>query len=106
MEQYISKFALLKKIKEIMNEQQEICKADVALGKKPNSKNIEIIYQFQQFIKFLNTLEVKEVDLEKEIGKYLDTNNIEFSHQIKLFEFAKHFFELGMSVSNKVKKVE
>ena len=41
---------------------------------------------------------MKKVDLEKEIGKYLDTNNIEFGHQIKLFDFAKYFFELGLKV--------
>ena len=44
----------------------------------------------------IDTLEVKEVDLEKEIGKYLDANDIEFGHQIKLFDIAKHFFELGL----------
>ena len=45
---------------------------------------------------FVNTLEVKEVDLEKEIGKYLDVNNIEYGFQVKLFDFAKYFFELGL----------
>ena len=54
------KDAVVAEIKRIMNEQQEICKADVALGKDPDSKNIEVIYQFQQLIKFINTLEVKE----------------------------------------------
>lgn len=49
----------------------------------------------------IDNLEVKEMDLEKEIGKYLDANDIEFSHQIKLLDFARHFYELGMSVSNK-----
>jgi len=44
----------------------------------------------------LNTLEVKEVDLEKEMGKYLDVNDIEFGYQIKLLDFATHFYELGL----------
>ena len=52
-------------------------------------------------LSFLDTLEMKEVDLEKEIEKYLDTNDIEFSHQIKLFDFAKHFFELGLKAKEK-----
>ena len=60
----IDKDALVAEIERIMDEQQEICKADVALGKIPDSKNIEVIYQFQQFTKFLDTLEVKEVDLD------------------------------------------
>ena len=72
MEQYIDKSALVAEIKRIMDEQQEICKADVALGKAPDSKNIEVIYQFQQFTKFLDTLEVKEigVDIDSPEGGY------------------------------------
>ena len=49
-----------------------------------------------KLLSFLDTIEVKEVDLEKEIGKYLDANDIEFGYQIKLFDFAKYFFELGL----------
>ena len=64
MEQYVSKSALVAEIERIMNKQQEICKADVAHDKNPDSKNIEVIYQFQQFIKFVNTLEVKEIGVD------------------------------------------
>ena len=67
----IDKDALVAEIEKIMNEQQEICKADVALDKDPDSKNIEVIYQFQQFTKFLDTLEAKEVDLEKELDEWM-----------------------------------
>ena len=42
--------------------------------------------------------ESKEVDLEKELGKYLDANDIEYSYQIKLLDFARHFFELGLKL--------
>jgi len=62
MEQYISKATVVAEIERIMNEQQEICKADVIMGKEPNSKSVEVIYQFQQLIKFIGTLEVKEVN--------------------------------------------
>ena len=50
----------------------------------------------EKILSFLDTLEVKEVDLEKEMGKYLDVNNIEYGFQVKLFDFAEHFFELGL----------
>ena len=61
----IDKAAIIAEANRIMNEQQEICKADVAHGKDyPDAKIIEVIYQFQQFIKFLDTLEVKEVGLD------------------------------------------
>jgi len=72
MKQYIDKSALVAEIERITDVQQEICKADVALGKAPDSKNIEVIYQFQQFTKFLDTLEVKEigVDIDSPEGDY------------------------------------
>ena len=43
----------------------------------------------------------EKLDLEKELGKYLDANDIEFSHQIKLLDFAEHFFELGLKIAQK-----
>ena len=43
----------------------------------------------------------ERLNLEKELGKYLDANDIEFSHQIKLLDFAKHFFELGLKLAQK-----
>lgn len=60
------------------------------------SKNLQIL------LSFINTIEVKEVDLEKEIelvkGDYAQVD-VAWN---KDFDFiAKHFFELGMRVSNK-----
>ena len=62
----------------------------------------------------LDTLEVKEVDLEKEFsqwwkGERAKDYNVDILYErysnvsIKL---AKHFFELGMSVNNKAQKGE
>lgn len=65
----------------------------------------------------LDTLEVKEVDLDKEV---IDWWNAHYSSKAYTFEgytghyienstlidIAKHFFELGMQVSNKVQKGE
>lgn len=48
-----------------------------------------------------NVQPTKEVDLEKEIEKYLDVNNIEYGFQVKLFDFARHFYELGLKVQKK-----
>ena len=56
----------------------------------------------------LDTLEVKEVDLEKEFCDYLErnfkigmtgmllSNNGDPINTIKLFDFVRHFFELGL----------
>jgi hypothetical protein len=66
----------------------------------------------------LNTLEVKEVDLEKIINDYF--KDWKFDEELDIMvkpnnysatfddikEVAKHFFELGLSVSNKAQKGE
>ena len=60
----------------------------------------------------INTLEVKEVDLEKEKDDYWNKLcDSEFGELLerdaKWFDdIAKHFFELGIAVSNKVQKGE
>ena len=66
------------------------------------------ISAFKGILKILNTLEVKEVDLEKEIDRVWDNTSDNFTNDDwKEFEdIAKHFFELGMQVSNKAQKGE
>ena len=59
------------------------------------------------FKSFLNTIEVKEVDLDLEISAYIDNEMKFLSDEVgydTLSTIAKHFFELGMAVSNKVQK--
>ena len=106
----IDKDKVVTEIERIMNEQQEICKADVAHGKDyPDAKNIEVIYQFQQFTKFLDTLEVKDVDIEKEIKEQTDAYYNMCEEKLKemsdddtdlsfltLDGHARYFFELGL----------
>lgn len=59
---------------------------------------------------FLDTLEVKEVDLEKETKKWwkehlhLDPKNQLWMDAHQSIVFAEHFFKLGMAVSNKTLK--
>lgn len=91
MAQYIDKDAL---IAEIRN------KVDSYRG--DGIISIGVLKQHcEDFIYSLDTLEVKGVDLEKEIGRYLDVNNIEYGFQVKLFDFARHFFELGLKATQK-----
>ena len=56
-----------------------------------------------QISDFIDTLEVKGVDLEKEIDSYFNTSirkNIQANDNVTLFmqvrKTAKHFFELGL----------
>ena len=51
-------------------------------------------------------LEVKEVDLERELNEYgLYYDYTSFDRK-EIIDFAKHFFELGMAVNNKAQKRE
>ena len=55
----------------------------------------------------INTLEVKEVDFEKEVDDYgYHYDYVSLANKKELVDFAKHFFELGVSVSNKARKGE
>jgi len=66
-------------------------------------------------LSFIDTLEVKEVNLEKEVVDWWNTyySNKDYTfegcngHYLEnstVIKIAKHFFELGMSVSNKAQK--
>lgn len=46
---------------------------------------------------FLDTLEVKEVDLEKEIDHYFQDNWPFEEEMCDMVKFAKHFYELGLA---------
>ena len=60
-------------------------------------------------LSFLDTLEVKEMDLVKEVDDWYNTKaSKEFENVLyrDIENCAKHFFELGMQVSNKAQKGE
>ena len=65
----------------------------------------EEVHVLNDVLDFLDTLEVKEVDLDAELEHYKAEQNIKYKEDINMFEFAKHFFELGMQVSNKAQKL-
>lgn len=72
----------------------------------PEACNTGKYMALESFRKFLDTLEVKEVDLEKEVRKFIKDNGTsleepdEFLTTLMLLDdmvmFAKHFFELGL----------
>lgn len=58
-----------------------------------------------KILTILDTLEVKEVDLDKEIEKEIETRwRGEYLFTSKFRESAKHFFELGLNASNPIAK--
>ena len=96
MAQYIPKEPLVAKIERL--------KAD-ALQKKGQCKRSgleRIMHQigaYNKILSFLDTLEVKEIDWEKEVNDYFLTINLQDGEQITENTFrniAKHFSELGL----------
>ena len=85
MEQYISKSALVAEIERRMKLRQDSYR-------KYNDVNDFVAFEELEYLhdEFLPTLEVKEVDLEKEL-KHLIGNVGQCDRKL-----AKHFFELGL----------
>ena len=86
MEQYIDKDALVAKINALLDDEFQCNSYDEATGFQNALTLIE---------KFIDTLEVKEVDLDTDFGvswgEYCDCGG-----NINDYEVAKHFFELGL----------
>ena len=95
MEQYIDKDALVAEIERRRNDYI-------------NSFMTEQVYMLNNVLDFLDTLKVKEVDLCKEEERIWKDFNMAECRLSKndLEKISKHFFELGMQVSNKAQKGE
>ena len=114
MEQYISKSALIAEIKKLLafySKEIEDNKED------PWAMDIAKRDILQEVLSFINTLEVKEVDLEKAIDDYIYTHdgrkrlalepdwkycNLTLKGGNEIIKFARHFFELGLKASNPI----
>lgn len=83
MEQYISKAALVAEIERLENDEFLCDSYDEATGFQSALRMVQ---------EFINTLEVKEVDLEKEFDKCCE-NHI-FDDECEVYT-ARKFFELG-----------
>lgn len=89
MEQYIKKSAVLAEIKELEKALINACKPN-PLGNLEECLTDAELQAFDLVKKTIDTLEVKEVDLEKEWKEFLKDGDVGFK------EIAKHFFELGL----------
>ena len=105
MGKYIDKDAL---ITEIERKLKDINLNYVSVGSHPSvsdtNKKLQdgISKNLQNLLSFINTLEVKEADLNEEIEKCLKNHNMLAVGKKDFIDIAKHFFEVGMTVSNKV----
>ena len=97
MEQYIDKDAIVAEIEKRITEGEEVVKG------VPSSAIFGLIQAYKNTLSFIETLEVKEVDLEKEIQDHIrecldvkfPTTNIELIKKDVAYT-AKKFFELGL----------
>ena len=110
-QQYINKSVLVVEIEKRIEEYKDM---------KIDSSYYEGMVASLEFFRdeFINTLEVKEIDLEKAIDDYIYTNNgrkrmaLELDWKCcnltlkggdEIIKFAKHFFELGLKAQKKEK---
>ena len=104
MAQYIDKSAVVEEIKERIDRDNEMA------ASYPSNSEHDYFYRvkekvYKSLLSFIDTLEVKEVDLEKEIQQHInDCLDIKFpTTDIKTIakdvEYTAHkFFELGLKV--------
>ena len=64
--------------------------------KKTTSDDSSCAVALYGLLSFINTLEVKEVDLEKEIANQYESNYEDYLTYEEFADIAKHFFELGL----------
>jgi len=96
MKQYIDKSELLEELKrcEKICEDYMLSHKDVVSQGIANAKRA----MCQHIIKIINTLETKEVDLEKEIKRFTMSKELYESDSV-IKAVAEHFYELGMQKS-------
>lgn len=101
MEQYIDKAAIVAEIESYISNYKEI----LAKTDRNDSNWVDSVSMIeakvdvlQHLLFYLDTLETKEVDLEKAIDKWIDDAAI--THEdcsiTDVISTAKHFFELGL----------
>lgn len=105
MEQYISKSALVAEIERRLHFDNNWIEGDKRRQIHTNSvssayyKRIGSKHACESILDFINTIEVKEIDLKKEIEDYMFNNTffiINASSKETVTALAKHFFELGL----------
>jgi len=96
MAHLIDKDALVAEIK----KREKIHFNDYHINKNGGPADYGACNALHQLLSFIDALEVKEVDLEKELDSMI-TPELKFHKALpSLFDVAKHFFELGLKASN------
>ena len=86
MAQYIDKSALVAETERLQNDEFLCDSYDMATGFQSALRMVQ---------EFINTIEVKEVDLEKEAENFVQTGEF-VKNENPVLAIATHFFELGL----------
>lgn len=97
MEQYIDKSALVAEIERRLEK--------IANASSEGNRELSAIHGAQQcelinLVQYIDTLEVKEVDLEKEIKSFTMSKEL-YEADSAIKAVAEHFFELGLNSQTK-----
>ena len=103
MEQYIPKSVLVVEIERRLDElysflsdTSKVKNGNITISDACNTGKYTALESFKDYIE---TLGVKEVNLEKELDSMI-TPELKFHKALpSLFDVAKHFFELGLNIS-------
>ena len=87
MKEYIDKAALVAEIEKRKKELIEV---------SDDFTNRWACASLDDILSFIDTLEAKEVDLEKEIASQYESNYEDYLTYEEFADIAKHFFELGL----------
>ena len=60
------------------------------------AKNYLLIEDYNKLLSFVNALEVKEVDIKKEVINFMSSDEYQLGEESGCILVAKHFFELGL----------
>lgn len=108
MEQYINKSALIAEIERKLDElykllpnASKIENGTITISEASNTGKYTALESFRNYI---DTIEVKEVDINNEISQFIDAyfEKATIGHKLSLKRVAKYFFELGL----KTQKIE
>ena len=98
MVQYIDKDALVAEIERRINTLKEVV-AELGNHESHECGALHEIYLYQDIRSFINTLEVKEVNLEQAYKSYMKSRKDDISGNavtVNMKDLARHFFELGL----------
>ena len=96
MTQYINNDALVAEIKRLIECCYKMCAGDLDFLQKSYPEHYYSIETYKEILSFVNTLEVKEVDLEKELRDFVVGDIDDYDMGL-----AKHFYELGLKAAQK-----